>query len=92
MTERGLRVCCPVHDAFLLESPVDEIDATVASAQLAMAEASRIVLDGYEVKTDVEITRWPDRCTDARGSALWQKICAQLERREAYRNSETSGT
>jgi DNA polymerase I-like protein with 3'-5' exonuclease and polymerase domains len=86
MTERGLRVCCPVHDAFMLESPVDEIDATVASAQSAMAEASRIVLNGYAVKTDVEITRWPDRCTDARGSALWQKICAQLEKRGALRS------
>lgn len=47
-----------------------------------MAKASRIVLQGYEVNTDVEITRWPDRCMDGRGSALWQKINDQLLRRE----------
>jgi DNA polymerase-1 len=83
MTERGLQVLCPVHDAFLLESPIGEVEATLAAAQQAMAEASRIVLNGYEVKTDVEITRWPDRCTDGRGSVLWEKIRTQLEKREA---------
>jgi DNA polymerase I len=95
LTERGLRVCCPVHDAFLLQAPTSEIETAVAAAQSAMAEASRIVLNGFEVKTDVEITAWPDRCTDPRGSALWQKICAQLERREAVRDlgaSEISET
>jgi DNA polymerase I-like protein with 3'-5' exonuclease and polymerase domains len=81
MTERGLHVCCPVHDAFLLEAPIDDLDAVVHAAQSAMAEASRIVLNGYEVRIDVEITRWPDRCTDGRGSALWEKINDQLRRR-----------
>jgi DNA polymerase I-like protein with 3'-5' exonuclease and polymerase domains len=83
LTERGLRVCCPVHDAFLLQAPTGEIETAVASAQSAMAEASRVVLNGHAVKTDVEITRWPDRCTDPRGSALWQKIDGQLKRRDA---------
>jgi DNA polymerase-1 len=81
MTERGLSVCCPVHDAFLLETPIDEIEVTKTAAQSAMAEASRVVLNGFEIKTDVEETVWPNRCTDARGFALWQKICAQLEKR-----------
>jgi hypothetical protein len=47
-----------------------------------MAEASRVVLDGYEVTTDVEVTKWPDRCTDGRGSALWEKINDQLGRQQ----------
>ena len=83
MTERGLQVLCPVHDAFLLQAPADELESTVAAAQTAMAEASRVVLKGFEVKTDVELTVWPERCTDERGSALWQKINAQLEKRKA---------
>ena len=29
-----------------------------------MAEASRVVLDGLEVGTDVEIVEWPDRYAD----------------------------
>jgi len=83
MTERGLAVCCPVHDAFLLTSQIVDLETTVHAAQSAMAEASRIVLNGYEVRTDVEITLWPDRCTDGRGSVLWEKIRTQLEKREA---------
>jgi DNA polymerase family A len=83
MTERGLRVLCPVHDAFLLQAPASELESTVAAAQAAMAEASRVVLKGHEVKTDVERTVWPDRCADDRGSALWQKICTQLKARGA---------
>jgi DNA polymerase-1 len=82
MTERGLAVDCPVHDAFLLEAPIDDVDDIVDGAQSAMAEASRVVLDGYEVKTDVEVTKWPDRCTDGRGSALWEKINDQLRRQQ----------
>ena len=35
------------------------IGDTVATTQAAMAEASRVVLDGLEVGTDVEIIEWP---------------------------------
>lgn len=59
MTERGLTVDCLVHDAFPLEAPIDDVDDIVDGAQSAMAEASRAVLDGYEVKTDAEVTKWP---------------------------------
>jgi DNA polymerase-1 len=46
MTERGLIVCAPVHDAFLIEAPIDDLEAKVQAAQAAMAKASRIVLQG----------------------------------------------
>lgn len=39
-----------------------------------MAEASRIVLDGFEVGTDVKVVRWPDRCVDLRGEIMWQRV------------------
>ena len=78
MTERGLRVLCPVHDAFLIQAPIAEFEATVSAAQAAMAEASRVVLQGYAVKTDVDRTVWPDRYTDPRGAALWGKISGLL--------------
>ena len=29
--------------------------------QAAMAKASRIVLDGFELRTDVNVIRYPDR-------------------------------
>ena len=59
-TEAGIRVCAPIHDAVLIEAPVDEIDNAVRRTQAIMAEASRIVLDGFELATDAEIVRWPD--------------------------------
>jgi hypothetical protein len=80
-TERGIEVCGPVHDAVLVEGPTASIEGVVSDTRRAMDEASRVVLQGFEVKTDVEITRWPERCSDGRGSELWEKILAQLARR-----------
>ena len=40
----------------------------------AMSEASAIVLDGFKLDSDVEITRWPDRYADKRGTVMWQRV------------------
>jgi DNA polymerase I len=74
--ERGIEVCAPVHDAVLIAAPVDKIDATVATMQAAMAEASRAVLDGFELGTDAKIIRYPDRYMDDRpGSGeMWDRV------------------
>jgi hypothetical protein len=81
-TERGVEVCAPVHDAFLICVSLDRLDQDVATMRAAMAEASRIVLGGFELGTDVAITRWPDRYTDARGSVMWQRVLELLDRSE----------
>src|SRR3954453_11592237 len=47
-TERGIEVCAPVHDAVLIAAPRETLDAEVAKTQAAMAEASRLVLGGFE--------------------------------------------
>ena len=36
MTEAGIRVCAPVHDAVLIEAPLEELDERVAQAQELM--------------------------------------------------------
>jgi DNA polymerase-1 len=74
--ERGIEVCAPVHDAVLIAAPVDKIDAAVATMQAAMAEASRAVLDGFELGTDAKIIRYPDRYMDDRpGSGeMWDRV------------------
>jgi hypothetical protein len=58
-TERGIEVCAPVHDAVLICAPLDRLEADVARTQEAMREASRIVLDGFELGTDARIVRYP---------------------------------
>jgi DNA polymerase I len=60
-TERGVDVVAPVHDALMIESPADSIEAIVAWTQEAMAEASAVVLGGFRLRSDAGIVRWPDR-------------------------------
>ena len=78
-TERGIRVCCPVHDALLVEGPADRIDEVVADTQAAMAEASRVVLDGFELRTDAEVVRYPERYVDGRGEKMWATVMEILD-------------
>ena len=42
--------------------------------QDAMREASRIVLDGFELGTDAKIVRYPDRYMDERGATMWERV------------------
>jgi DNA polymerase I len=73
-TEGGVEVCAPVHDAVLICAPFDRLDADVARMRAALAEASRIVLGGFELGTDVSITRWPNRYMDGRGRVMWHRV------------------
>jgi DNA polymerase I len=79
-TERGIEVCAPVHDAFLICAPLDRLDADVASMRAAMAEASRIVLGGFELRTDVHIVKYPDRYMDARGGEMWRRVIDLIQK------------
>jgi DNA polymerase I len=74
-TERGIEVCAPIHDAVLICAPLDRLDADVAAMRAAMAEASRAVLAGFELATDVKAVRWPDRYSDPRGFEMWNRVC-----------------
>ena len=74
LTEAGIRVCAPVHDALLIEAPLDELDAAITTTKALMQEASRIVLDGFELGSDVKEIRYPDRYMDKRGVVMWDKV------------------
>ena len=76
---RGVKVCAPVHDALIIEAPVDCIDDAVIETQKAMAEASEIVLNGFTVETDVTVVRYPDRYMDPRGQVMWDTITGIVE-------------
>ena len=78
-TERGIEVCAPVHDAVLICAPLDRLDADIAGMRSAMAEASRVVLSGFELGTDVAIVRYPDRYSDKRGVRMWDEVNALID-------------
>jgi DNA polymerase-1 len=88
-TERGVEVCAPVHDAILICVPLDRLDAEVARMREAMAEASRAVLDGFEIRTDAKLVKYPDCFMDERGRVMWAKVdrlvaeCAKAKRGKA---------
>jgi DNA polymerase I len=78
-TERGVAVCAPVHDALLVEGDIEDFDGVIATTRAAMAQASRDVLDGLEIGTDVSVVRYPDRYTDPRGQTMWERVIERLQ-------------
>ncbi len=80
LTEGGVRVCAPVHDAFLIEAPLDELDQAITLTMQKMQEASRIVLDGFELTSDAKIVRYPERYMDKRGTVMWGKVMKLINR------------
>ena len=79
MTEAGIRVCAPMHDAVLIEAPLEELDDRVQQAQELIREASRQILGDFGLTTDADIYRYPDRYRDEeRGGAFWDKVMSLL--------------
>lgn len=73
--EKGVSVCAPIHDALLIESEITCLDENIQLAQDCMREASRIVLDGFELGSDVKIVKYPERYIDERGLLMWKTVC-----------------
>jgi hypothetical protein len=71
LTEQGIQVCAPIHDAVLIEVPVADMVPILAKVQDIMAAASAVVLDGFILSTDkmciTETTPWEDE----KGKRLW---------------------
>jgi DNA polymerase I-like protein with 3'-5' exonuclease and polymerase domains len=81
-TERGIEVCAPVHDAVLICAPLERLEADVARMQATMREASRAVLSGFELGTDAEMVRYPDRYMDERGRVMWERVTNLLRQQQ----------
>jgi DNA polymerase family A len=86
-TERGIEVCAPVHDAVLICAPFDRLETDIARMRAAMAEASRFVLGGFELATDVKVVCWPDRYIDPRGRHMWERVCGLVAQAEPQAQS-----
>jgi hypothetical protein len=82
-TEQRIEICAPVHDAVLICASLDRLDADVRRMQDIMREASRIVLNEFELGTDATLVRHPDRYMDERGSVMWTRVMELVNRAEA---------
>ncbi len=79
MVDQGIGLCAPVHDAVLIEAPLDRLEEDIAKAQDCMREASRLVLAGFELSSDVKVIRYPDRFQDERGVEMWDRVMGLLD-------------
>ena len=81
--EREIKLCAPIHDALLIEAPIDRIDEDVATLKQCMADASELVLgQGRVCRVDAEIIRYPDRYMDENGIAMWDQVMGVLDELE----------
>jgi DNA polymerase-1 len=75
LCENGVRVVAPVHDAFLIEAPLADLDDVVEYSKEVMRAASVAITGGIAVKVDAELVRSPGRYTDPRGAGMWERVC-----------------
>jgi hypothetical protein len=77
-TEDNIAVCAPVHDAFLIEAPIAEIEATIVRMKAHMARAVEIVLgEGRSIAVDHKVACYPDSCRWEK-SELFDVILAEI--------------
>jgi DNA polymerase family A len=84
---RGIRIVAPIHDAFVAEAEVRDAEEVSIALDRVMRDASRVVLRGYELRTDMQpIIRGGGRFFDKRGLAMWTtvtELLSKLERESA---------
>jgi hypothetical protein len=74
MLDRGIMLCATVHDAVLIESSARNIARDCQIAAECWSEASKVVLDGFELKTDCVITKYPSRYFEEDGKEMWDRV------------------
>lgn len=75
IVRQGIILCAPVHDAVLIEAPIEKIDEHVELARAAMVRASSLVLGGPACRVDAEIYKFPERYMDEeRGAKMWNRV------------------
>ena len=88
-TEAGLMICAPIHDALLLEAPIDKLEDQVTKLRAIMQEASALVLcEGRVCGVDVATVTYPDRYSDKRGKVMWDRVMALVDKEERANGQE----
>jgi DNA polymerase I-like protein with 3'-5' exonuclease and polymerase domains len=85
-TEAGIEVCAPVHDAFLICAPLEQLDGQIIEMRNIMQNAGRAVLGGVEVRAEVVPVKWPERYQDEGGAAMWATVIRLLSQRGVLAN------
>lgn len=78
--EKGINICAPVHDAILIEAKEEDIERDIQIVQACMKEASRILLNGFELSSEVEIFKHPQRFLDPSSVDFWNQVMTIKDR------------
>ena len=81
-TEAGIELAAPVHDGFLILSPLDRLDQDVDRMRTIMVRSSEVVTGGLPIRVDCKIVRYPDRFMDNRGQTMWARVMGLLQRQD----------
>jgi hypothetical protein len=84
---RGIEIVAPVHDAFMAQCRVEDLEEVSIALDRCMRDASALMLDGYEIPTGDEDGKWlirpGQRFHDKRGATMWAEINRLLDKVEA---------
>lgn len=80
LMDAAAKICAPVHDAILIEAPLNMLEEQVALARGIMEQACRDLLGGRPCRVDAEIIRFPDRYMDTkRGLGMWNTVMRAVD-------------
>jgi hypothetical protein len=72
-----------IHDAVLIAGRLDRLEHDATVMRACMAKASRDVLAGFELRTEVKFVRYPGRYSDRRGRVMWRRVMKLIAARES---------
>ena len=81
--EEGVDICATIHDAILIQASLEELEVQTTVMQSCMEEASRSVLDGYELRSEAEYTRYPEAFGGRQGP-MWDLIQNVIDGRHEH--------
>jgi DNA polymerase-1 len=81
--EKGVDICATIHDAILIQASLEELEVQTTVMQSCMEEASRSVLDGFELRSEAEYTRYPEAFGGRQGP-MWDLIQNVIDGRHEH--------
>ncbi|GAH46533.1 unnamed protein product, partial [marine sediment metagenome] len=76
--QEDIKVVAMVHDAILIEAPIESIEQEAKKAKQCMIEASKIILEGFPLRVDETIIKYPERYQDEEGFLQWKENLEHL--------------
>jgi DNA polymerase I-like protein with 3'-5' exonuclease and polymerase domains len=72
--ENNIKVIATVHDGILIEFPLEQSEEQISIFKEIMLEASRRILEGFELSVDVLPIFYPERFKDPDGQPMWELV------------------